>query len=100
MCMLALGPLSIVTVLDVPWPWNGASTVSVSPARSSPAIGPAPAGENAGVQVWLSEQGKQPTSPRRGAVTLTPEQQRQLGSGMWCVNIHTANNPGGAIRGR
>lgn len=59
--------------------------------------GPAEAGKNAGVLVPL---GNNPTSPIHGTKTLTPEQQQQLTSGLWYVNVHTKNNPGGAIRGQ
>jgi hypothetical protein len=41
-----------------------------------------------------------PTSPIHGTVTLTPEQQQQLVSGQWYANVHTTNNPAGAIRGQ
>jgi hypothetical protein len=59
--------------------------------------GPAAAGKNAGVVVPL---GVKPTSPIHGTVTLTPEQQQQLIAGMWYANVHTTNNPAGAIRGQ
>lgn len=59
--------------------------------------GPAPAGKNAGVLVPL---GTNPTSPIHGTATLTPEQEQQLTAGDWYVNIHTKNNPSGAIRGQ
>jgi hypothetical protein len=59
--------------------------------------GPAEAGKNAGVLVPL---GNNPTSPIHGAAKLTPEQEQQLSSGLVYVNIHTKENPGGAIRGQ
>ena len=59
--------------------------------------GPASPGKNAGVVMPL---GNAPTSPIHGTAQLTPEQEQQLASGMWYVNIHTKNNPGGAIRGQ
>ncbi len=59
--------------------------------------GPAAAGKNAGVLVPL---GNAPKSPIHGTATLTPEQEQQLGAGMMYVNIHTANNKAGAIRGQ
>lgn len=59
--------------------------------------GPAAAGKNAGVAVPL---GTAPKSPIHGTATLTPEQEQQLQSGMMYVNIHTKNNPSGAIRGQ
>lgn len=59
--------------------------------------GPAEAGKNAGVVVPL---GNSPKDPIRGTAKLTPEQEQQLTAGMYYVNIHTRNNPGGAIRGQ
>ncbi|MDR3533906.1 MAG: CHRD domain-containing protein [Rhodopila sp.] len=59
--------------------------------------GPAEAGKNAGVVVPL---GNTPTSPIHGTVKLTPEQEQQLTSGQWYVNVHSKNNPSGAIRGQ
>ena len=59
--------------------------------------GPAEAGKNAGVVVPL---GNNPTSPIHGTAKLTPEQEQQLTAGLYYVNVHTTNNPGGAIRGQ
>lgn len=59
--------------------------------------GPAEAGKNAGVLVPLATN---PTSPIRGTATLTPEQEQQLTSGTWYVNLHTKDDPSGAIRGQ
>ncbi len=59
--------------------------------------GPASPTANAGVQVPL---GNDPTSPIHGTATLTPEQQKQLISGLWYANVHTANHPKGAARGQ
>lgn len=59
--------------------------------------GPAGPGKNAGVVVPFE---KSPTSPVHGTAKLSTEQQQQLVSGMYYVNIHTKNNPSGAIRGQ
>jgi hypothetical protein len=59
--------------------------------------GPAAAGKNAGVVVPL---GSAPKSPIHGSAKLTPEQQEQLTAGMYYVNIHSKNNPSGAVRGQ
>jgi hypothetical protein len=58
---------------------------------------PAPPGENAPVVVQLPT----PGSPKNGCETpdLTEDQRRDLFRGLWYVNIHTAKNPGGEIRG-
>ncbi len=59
--------------------------------------GPAPEGKNAGVIVPL---GNMPKSPIHGSAKLTAEQEKELMAGMYYVNVHSKNNPGGAIRGQ
>jgi hypothetical protein len=44
--------------------------------------------------------GKTPTSPVTGSVTLTDEQIKELRSGKLYANIHTAAHPSGEIRGQ
>ena len=59
--------------------------------------GPALAGENAGVAIPLaSDLG----SPITGSATLTAPQAAELMAGKWYVNLHTAANPDGEIRGQ
>jgi CHRD domain len=69
----------------------------VSEVTAAHIHGPAEAGKNAGVVVPL---GNNPTSPIHGTAKLTPEQEQQLTAGQYYVNVHTKNNPGGAIRGQ
>ncbi|HEX6442640.1 MAG TPA: CHRD domain-containing protein [Stellaceae bacterium] len=57
----------------------------------------AAAGANAGVAVPL---GNNPTSPITGQGTMTPAQMQQLQGGQCYINVHTAANPGGEIRGQ
>jgi hypothetical protein len=59
--------------------------------------GPAAAGKNAGVLVPL---GNSPKSPVHVTAKLTTEQEKQLEDGMMYVNVHTKNNPSGAVRGQ
>jgi hypothetical protein len=59
--------------------------------------GPAEAGKNGGVVVPL---GNNPKDPIHGTAKLTAEQEQQLTAGMYYVNIHTKDDPGGAIRGQ
>lgn len=58
----------------------------------------APPGVNAGVIVQLPT----PANPKNGCVTptLTDQQIADLFAGLWYINIHTQNNPGGEIRGQ
>jgi hypothetical protein len=59
---------------------------------------PAPPGVNAPVVIPLPT----PGSPKNGCVTpdLTEDLRRALFQGLWYVNVHTAKNPGGEIRGQ
>jgi hypothetical protein len=67
------------------------------PVKAGHFHGPAPAGSNAGVVLPLSGS---LASPIQGEATLTPEQAADLLAGKWYVNLHTAANPGGEIRGQ
>jgi len=62
--------------------------------------GPAPAGKNAGVQIWISKECTPATSPIKGQAKLTPSQAQQLMAGDWYINVHTADHPAGEIRGQ
>jgi hypothetical protein len=57
----------------------------------------AAAGANAGVAVDL---GKNLASPIQGSGTMTDAQMADLQAGKCYVNIHTANNKGGELRGQ
>lgn len=59
--------------------------------------GPAALGVNAAVA--LPFKGSL-ASPIKGEATLTATQLAQLMAGNWYVNLHTAANPGGEIRGQ
>ncbi|HWM46385.1 MAG TPA: CHRD domain-containing protein [Xanthobacteraceae bacterium] len=58
--------------------------------------GPAAHGKNAGIVVPINAAG----SPIKGRVTLNDSQAAELMAGKWYVNLHTAANPGGEIRGQ
>lgn len=62
--------------------------------------GPAKAGQNAPVLIWLTKQGTPPTNPITGSATLTPDQAKQFDAGDWYVNVHTQSHPAGEIRGQ
>jgi hypothetical protein len=59
--------------------------------------GPAAPGANAGVAVPIPNPA---TSPVQGSATLTDAQAADLLAGRYYINIHTAANPGGEIRGQ
>ena len=59
--------------------------------------GPAAAGANAGVVIPFTGD---LSSPIKGKATLTPAQVADLTAGRYYVNLHTAKNPGGEIRGQ
>lgn len=67
------------------------------PATAAHIHGPAPAGQNAGIMVGFPNP---ITSPMEGQATLTPAQAADFMAGRTYVNVHTAKNPGGEIRGQ
>ena len=67
------------------------------PATAAHFHGPAAAGGNAGVKVPIPNP---TTSPVEGSATLTDEQAADLTAGKYYINVHTAANPGGEIRGQ
>ena len=67
------------------------------PATAAHFHGPAEAGKNAGVAVPIPNQA---SSPVEGSATLTDAQAADLMAGKYYVNVHTAANPGGEIRGQ
>ena len=67
------------------------------PATAAHFHGPAEAGKNGGVAVAIPNAG---SSPAEGSATLTDAQAADLLAGKYYVNVHTAANPGGEIRGQ
>ncbi len=59
----------------------------------------APAGGNAGVAVNLVPSGT-PATPIQGSGAMTDAQIAQLEAGQCYINIHTAENKGGELRGQ
>lgn len=76
-------------------------TITFDGLTGPPAVahfhGPAEAGKNAGVALLI---GQSPTSPATGSATLTEAQAADLTAGRWYVNLHTAANKAGEIRGQ
>lgn len=67
------------------------------PVKAGHFHGPAEAGKNAGVALGISNIGE---SPVQGRAVLTAAQAADLLAGKWYVNLHTAANPGGELRGQ
>lgn len=67
------------------------------PATAAHFHGPAEVGKNAGVAVAIPNAA---ASPVKGEATLTEAQAADLLGGKYYINIHTAANPGGEIRGQ
>jgi CHRD domain len=80
--------------------WSGTFSGLTGPATAAHFHGPAEAGKNAGVAVWISEKGTPLASPFKGTATLTDAQASDLQAGLWYTNVHTAANPGGELRGQ
>jgi hypothetical protein len=67
------------------------------PATAAHFHGPAEAGKNGGVAVAIPNA---TSSPVEGSATLTDAQAADLTAGKYYINVHTAANPGGEIRGQ
>jgi len=76
--------------------WKGSYSGLTGPATAAHFHGPAPTGKNAGVMVPIS-----PNGPSfEGSATLNDAQAKALMDGDMYVNVHTATNKGGEIRGQ
>ena len=77
--------------------WTITYTGLSGPATAGHFHGPAEAGVNAGVALPLTGS---LDSPIKGMTTLDAAQSGDLMSGKWYMNLHTAANPNGEIRGQ
>jgi len=77
--------------------WKLSYSGLTGPATAAHFHGPAEPGKNAGVAVAIPNA---TTSPTEGSATLTDAQAADLMAGKYYVNVHTAANPGGEIRGQ
>jgi hypothetical protein len=77
--------------------WTVTYTGLTGPVKAGHFHGPAAAGANAGVALGFSGSVE---SPIKGSAALTPAQVADLVAGKWYVNLHTAANPGGEVRGQ
>jgi hypothetical protein len=76
--------------------WKGTYSGLTGPATAAHFHGPAPEGKNADVLVPIS-----PNGPSfEGSATLNDAQAKALMDGDMYVNVHTATNKGGEIRGQ
>ena len=76
--------------------WKGTYSGLTGPATAAHFHGPATEGKNAGVMIPISPA----TSPLEGSATLTDDQAKALMGGDVYVNVHTAANKAGEIRGQ
>ena len=77
--------------------WKGSYSGLTGPATAAHFHGPAPAGKNAGVH---GPDHARTASPFEGSATLNDAQAKALMDGDMYVNVHTAANKGGEIRGQ
>jgi len=77
--------------------WKLSYSGLTGPATAAHFHGPAEPGKNASVAVAIPNA---TTSPTEGSATLTDAQAADLMAGKYYVNVHTAANPGGEIRGQ
>lgn len=78
--------------------WTATYAELSGPVTMAHFHGPAPVGQNAKVQVPVDKGAL--ASPMKGQATLTDQQVTDLMAGQWYFNVHTAENPGGEIRGQ
>ena len=79
--------------------WDISWSALTGPATAMHFHGPAPAGANAGVQVNVGAISGL-TSPSIGSTNIVAGQAADLLSNLWYINIHSAQFPGGEIRGQ
>lgn len=78
--------------------WTATYEHLTGPATAAHFHGPAPVGQNAGVQVPIPKD--ELASPIKGSKELTDAQVTDLMGGKWYFNVHTKEHPAGEIRGQ
>lgn len=76
--------------------WTVTYQGMTGPVTAGHIHGPAAEGANAGVVIPFTGT----ASPITGSATLTAAQLADMKAGLYYVNLHTAANPGGEIRGQ
>ncbi len=76
--------------------WTVTFSGTTGPIMAAHFHGPAETDANAGPVVVM--QGL--VSPLTGTAVLTPDQAADMLTGLWYINLHTAQYPGGEIRGQ
>jgi len=77
--------------------WTVTYAGLTGPVKAGHFHGPAAAGSNAGVALGFTGSLE---SPIKGSATLTAAQVADLTAGKWYVNLHTAANQAGEVRGQ
>ena len=77
--------------------WKATYSGTTGPVTAAHFHGPAAPGSNAPPVVTFRGG---LTSPSEGEATITSAQADDLLAGKWYVNVHTAANPGGELRGQ
>jgi len=77
--------------------WKGSTKDLSGPATAAHFHGPAESGKNAGVAVPITGAEK---DSFEGSATLTDAQAADMLGGKWYVNVHTAANKAGELRGQ
>ena len=89
-----VGTITFDTVTNL-LSWNVSHSGLSGAVTAAHFHGPALPDQNAGVQVGIGV-----PSPAMDSMVLTPAQATDLLAGLWYINIHSTNFPGGEIRGQ